>query len=157
MMDEFESAKIGALAQARRRVWWPFAAVVLLVVFVTATAALLTVGNMSVVANTLLVTLCLLPMLLIMLLLVVGVFVGIWGLSRADKLTAQRLIQLERTAAETRGRVQTESISVGNRFIGFAAAIERLEPLWSVFDPEDGAKGRSDAAQSKQSDQSSNS
>lgn len=156
MMDEFESAKIHALAQARRRVWWPFAAMALLVAAVTAAVALLTVGNISVVTNTLFVTLCLLPTLLIMLLLVVGVFVGIWGLSRADKLTVQRLIKLERSAAEARGRVQTKSISVGNRFIGFAAVIERLEPLWSVFDPEDGVKGRSDAAQSKQSDQSSN-
>lgn len=157
MMNETDSDRMVAFAQARRKAWQPFVLVGLLVALIALSAALLAVEHIAVVANTLLVVLCLIPIMLLMLPLVVGVIVGIWGLSRADRAAAHRLIKAERAASDVRARVQSGSKAVGSRFVNIAAAIERLEPLWRVFETEERAKGRSDAAQSRQSEQSTNS
>lgn len=156
MMNENDSDRMVTLAYARRKAWQPFVLIGLLVALIALLTALLAVEHVAVVANTLLVVLCLIPIMLLMLPLLVGVIVGIWGLSRADRAAVERLIKAEQAASDVRLRVQSGSKAVGSRFVYFAAAIERLEPLWRVFETEEWAKGRSDAAQSRQSEQSTN-
>lgn len=136
MMSESDPAKISEFASARRESWLLFAIMALGILAVAAVTILLTNAHVGIAANLLVSILCLIPLLLLMAPLVIGVFAGNWALTRADKAAVSQLLKLERQTAEVRHATQDAGRSAGKRIIGLAAAVERLAPLWDIFDRE---------------------
>jgi hypothetical protein len=134
MMNEPDSVKIAELRLARAEAWKPFALAMLVVAVIAAVTVLLTGGFIGIAANTLVSVLCLLPLLILMAPLVVGVVLGNWALGRADGAAVRRLFGLEQRAAEINQQVRTVSHAAGERVIGLAVVVERLAPLWDMFD-----------------------
>jgi hypothetical protein len=46
----------------------------------------------------------------------------------------KQLFGLEQRAADINEKAREGSRAVGEKFIGIAAAVERLAPLWDIFD-----------------------
>lgn len=146
MMNTPDSATIQRQAAARRAAWQPFGIAVLVVAVLAAATLLLASGNIGVVTNTFVVVLCLLPLLVIALALVMAVALGIWAAGKADKAAVRALIKAEAATQTAKVKAQEGSVSIGKRFIGVASAVERLAPLWDIFDIKK-KRGRGDDAQ----------
>lgn len=134
MMNEPNSIKLSELRLARAESWKPFAIAVFVVIVIAILAAILAREHIGIAANLLVSLLCLLPLVILMAPLVVGVFVGNWALGRADQIALKQLLGLEQRAADINEKAREGSRAVGEKFIGIAAAVERLAPLWDIFD-----------------------
>jgi hypothetical protein len=134
MMNEPDSVKITELKLARAESWKPFAIALLVVVVIAALAAVLAREHIGIAANLMFSLLCLLPLVILMAPLVVGVVLGNWALGRADQIAVKQLFGLEQRAADINEKAREGSRAVGEKFIGIAAAVERLAPLWDIFD-----------------------
>lgn len=132
--NEIDSVKKAELKLARAEAWQPFALVAGVVAVIAAVVILLSGGHIAVATNTLLSILCLLPLLTLTAPLLIGVVVANFMLRRADKSAVRRLVGLEKQAASASGQAHRASRAAGEKFIGFAAAVERLSPLWDIFD-----------------------
>lgn len=134
MMNEPDSVKIEELKLARAEAWKPFAIAMFVVIVIAALAILLTREHIGIAADLMVSILCLLPLMILMAPLVIGVVLGNWALGRADSMAVKQLFGLEVRAADVKEKAREGSRAVGERFIGFAALVERLAPLWDIFD-----------------------
>ena len=134
MMNEPDSVKLTELKLARAESWKPFAIAVLVVLLIAVLASILAREHIGIAANLLVSLLCLLPLVIVMAPLVVGVILGNWALGRADQMAVKQLFGLEQRAADVKDKAREGSRAVGEKFIGIAAAVERLAPLWDIFD-----------------------
>lgn len=136
-MNEPDSVKLTELRLARAESWKPFAIAILVVLVIAVLAAILAREHIGIAANLMFSLLCLLPLVILMAPLVVGIVIGNWALGRADQMAVKQLFGLERRASDINEKAWEGSRAVGEKFIGVAAAVERLAPLWDIFDVRD--------------------
>jgi hypothetical protein len=134
MMNEPDSVKLAELKLARAESWKPFVIALLAVVAIAVLAAILAREHIGIAADLMFSILCLLPLVVLMAPLVVGVILGNWALGRADQIAVRQLFGLEQRAADINEKAREGSRAVGEKFIGVAAVVERLAPLWDIFD-----------------------
>lgn len=146
-MKDLDSTRIALFGDARKQAWLPFALMWLAVGIVAALAGIFAVGHLGLVADTMIVSLCLVPLVILLIPIFIGVVLGIWVLRSADKQTIEKTVALERAAANAKTQVQAQSRAVGQQVVSAAAAVERLEPIWRTFDQDTETKGQDDAAQ----------
>lgn len=133
-MNEPDSVKLTELKLVRAESWKPFAIALLAVVVIAILVIILAREHIGIAADLMFSLLCLLPLLILMAPLVIGVMLGSWALGRADQMAVKQLFGIEQRAKDVKEKTREGSRAVGEKFVGIAAAVERLAPLWDVFD-----------------------
>ncbi len=140
-----DAARLRELSGQRRHVWQLFLAGGVLFIAVMSVMIAAAGPHIGVLANLFVIALCLIPLLLVSFLLMIGVTAAIWGVGRLDESTVRQTVRAENAAADLTQRTRDVVRSGGSRLIGLSAAVERLAPLWRIFDSDE-TKGDGDGA-----------
>ncbi|MBK9121931.1 MAG: hypothetical protein IPM16_02250 [Chloroflexi bacterium] len=140
-----DAARLRVLSGQRRRVWLLFLAG--FAVFATVLTAVVAAAgpHIGVLANLVAITVCLVPLLLVSFAVMIGTAAAIWGVGRLDAAAVRQTARAENAAADLAERTRDVARAGGSRLIGLSAAVERLAPLWNIFDSEE-TKGDGDGA-----------
>lgn len=139
------AARLRVLSGQRRRVWLLFLAGFALFAAVMAAIVAAAGPHIGVLANLVAITVCLIPLLLVSFVFMIGTAAAIWGIGRLDSAAVRQTARAENAAADLADRTRDVARSGGSRLIGLSAAVERLAPLWNIFDSDE-TKGDGDGA-----------